>query len=172
LSSLLHHDSPQIGVMRVDWKMWAKIYPSYTRSPLLSDVMRSVTDTGVPEQPAQQTYIRESLLGAESTARLQIVANELHQQVARTLRLPPGKLDASRSLTTMGLDSLMAVELRNRIQKTFGVTVPIVTLLRGPSVADLSNRILESIIASVVLHSEEETPPEHQAENDWEILKL
>jgi hypothetical protein len=38
----------------------------------------------------------------------------------------------------MGLDSLIALELRNRIQVDMDVRVPIVKLLHGPSIAELA----------------------------------
>jgi acyl carrier protein len=52
--------------------------------------------------------------------------------------LPASKLDVDQPVTNMGLDSLIALELRNRIQVDMDVRVPIVKLLHGPSIAELA----------------------------------
>ncbi len=56
----------------------------------------------------------------------------------RVLGIDEGRpLDPRRPLTQAGLDSLMAVELRNRIRSGLGVTVTVATLLQGASLSDL-----------------------------------
>ena len=57
------------------------------------------------------------------------------EQVARVLGLSPSQLDIQQPLTNLGLDSLMAVELKNRISADLGVNVPMVKFLQGFSVA-------------------------------------
>jgi hypothetical protein len=45
----------------------------------------------------------------------------------------------------MGLDSLMAVELRNQIQRTLGVNVPVIKFLEDLSISSLANYIDEQL---------------------------
>ena len=58
----------------------------------------------------------------------------LSEQVARALGLSPSKLDLQQPLSDLGLDSLMAVELKNRIALDLKVNVPVVKFLQGFSV--------------------------------------
>ena len=51
----------------------------------------------------------------------------------------------TRSLNQFGLDSLMALELKNRIEARCGITIPLVSILTGPSVKDLSSVLLDAI---------------------------
>jgi len=67
----------------------------------------------------------------------------LREQTARVLRLPAQSLDVEQPLNTLGLDSLMAVEVKNRLEADLGVTVPIVKFLDGPSVRDLARHLAE-----------------------------
>ncbi len=45
----------------------------------------------------------------------------------------------------LGVDSLMAVELKNRIESDLGLTVPVTALLQGPSLAHLSARLVTQL---------------------------
>ena len=72
----------------------------------------------------------------------------------------------------LGFDSLMAVELRTRVEADLGITLPLVDLLQGPSVAQLGGRLLEQAIASSLLSSDRERAGEPLVESDWETLKL
>ena len=43
----------------------------------------------------------------------------------------------------MGLDSLMAIELKNAIQTNLGIMLPVALLVSGPSIAELVAQIVE-----------------------------
>jgi hypothetical protein len=51
----------------------------------------------------------------------------------------------------MGLDSLMALEIKNRIDADLQISIPMIQLLQGPSVSDLQGLLLGKL---------EEAPPE------------
>ena len=53
--------------------------------------------------------------------------------------MPAGRIEPWRPLNTLGLDSLMGVELQNQIEEEVGLFVPIVTFLQGASVAELEH---------------------------------
>jgi acyl carrier protein len=63
-------------------------------------------------------------------------------------------LDPAVPLTSLGFDSLMAVQLKNRIESDLGVVVPMIQFLQGPSVDQL---------APVVLQAVEMAPPVSEA---------
>ncbi|EDM73516.1 type I polyketide synthase, partial [Plesiocystis pacifica SIR-1] len=62
--------------------------------------------------------------------------------VARTLRLSPEEADPKRSLTALGLDSMTSVELRDELRERGAFEVRLADLLRGVSVAELSEQLL------------------------------
>jgi acyl carrier protein len=73
----------------------------------------------------------------------------LSEQVARVLGLSPSKLDVQQPLSHLGLDSLMAVELKNRIAVDLGVNVPVVKFLQGFSVDQAVTQVLDQLAAEV-----------------------
>jgi long-chain acyl-CoA synthetase len=68
------------------------------------------------------------------------LSRRLSQQQARQGQ-PPLELDVNASLRASGLDSLIAVELRNRLQSEFNIEVPAVTLLDDISIAALAENL-------------------------------
>ena len=63
--------------------------------------------------------------------RGELLQTYVKEQVARVLGLSPPQLDIEQPLTNLGLDSLMAVELKNRIFSDLGINVPMVRFLQG-----------------------------------------
>jgi acyl carrier protein len=77
------------------------------------------------------------------------------------LGLAESALEDSTSLTRLGLDSLMATELRNRLLADTGFSPPMAHLLEGPSTTDLA-ALLESFMdgaaAAVSPHPQKPAP--------------
>ena len=69
----------------------------------------------------------------------------LSEQVARALGLSPSRLDLQQPLSHLGLDSLMAVELRNRIALDLNVNIPLVKFLQDFSVDQAVTQVLEQL---------------------------
>jgi aryl carrier-like protein len=72
----------------------------------------------------------------------------LADQVARVLALGGDAIDRNRSLMDMGLDSLMAMELRNRVESSLKVRLPVADLLKGPTLKALCTRLLDALPSS------------------------
>jgi acyl carrier protein len=87
----------------------------------------------------------EALLAADPDTRPQLLASYLSEQAARVLGLSSSKFNQQQSLGLYGLDSLMAVELRNRIETDLKIGIPIVEFLRGPSIRELSAQTMERL---------------------------
>ena len=56
-----------------------------------------------------------------------------------------GAVDTAQPLTELGLDSLMAVRMRNTIRGDFGVEPPVALLLQGASLADLALDLIRQL---------------------------
>jgi acyl carrier protein len=73
----------------------------------------------------------------------------LCDKVARVLGTSPDRLDANTTLLQLGIDSLMAVELRNWLEAELQVDLPIVELMRSPSVMGLAELLAERLEPAV-----------------------
>jgi len=88
---------------------------------------------------------RETLLKATLEERKHILVPFLQGQVARILGIDFQKVGPQQSLSTFGLDSLMAFELKNQIETVLGAEVPVVIFLQGDSLDQIITRILAAL---------------------------
>ncbi len=65
----------------------------------------------------------------------------LRRAAARALRVDPVRLRPDRSLSALGLDSLAAAELADAVESGLGVEVALASLLEGPTLAELAERL-------------------------------
>ncbi len=90
--------------------------------------------------------ILQRLTAAPENTRLAELTTFLSRQLVKVLALGAGyQIDPHRSVMALGLDSLMAMELRNRLQTMLGVEVPVADLLQGPSVTELAQQLLSRL---------------------------
>ena len=92
--------------------------------------------------------------GALSPARLresaeevrpELVGRDLRAEAARVLGLAAERLDTAAPLLSYGFDSLMAVQLKNRIEVDLFAVVPMVEFLQGPSIDQLVVTLLRTV---------------------------
>jgi len=140
MERLLRQGSTQVAAVPVDWALYRQFYPAGTESPLLSELAREEADKS--PQAGHSTEKRNTILAAEPAERLQLIQSHLTELVTRVLGLSASMLDIQQPLSNLGLDSLMAVELKNRIAIDLGVNVPMVTFLSGPSVEQAASQLL------------------------------
>src|SRR5206468_3281343 len=77
------------------------------------------------------------------------------EEATRVLRLPAGRtLDIRQPFSEMGVDSLMAVELRNRLGTAVGRTLPATLIFSYPTVEKLAR-----YLAGEVLHLGKKAAP-------------
>jgi amino acid adenylation domain-containing protein/thioester reductase-like protein len=92
------------------------------------------------ETPAVVT--RQALLAASAERRPEIARSYLQERVAAVLGLEVTRLSLEQPLDTLGMDSLMALELKNGIELDLEIDLPLVNLLQGPTIAELAQQLL------------------------------
>jgi len=151
LERLLRLGSTQVAVVPVNWAQYLQFHPAGTDPPLLSQLARA--EAAIPSQAGHPGEKRETLLAAEPMERQQLLQFYLSEQVARVLGLAASQFDVQQPLSNLGLDSLMAVALKNRIAVDLGVNVPMVKFLQGFSVAEAATQVLEQLTAEAAVPS-------------------
>jgi myxalamid-type polyketide synthase MxaD len=147
LERMLRQDAAQVAAVPVDWKQYRQFYSAGSESPLLSQLASEESEVAL--QASHPGEKRAALLAAQPAARHQMLRSYLSEQVARVLGLSAYRLDVEQPLSNLGLDSLMAVELKNRIAVDLSVNVPMVKFLQGPSVAQAATQILDQLTAEL-----------------------
>ena len=81
----------------------------------------------------------DSLHGVEPGEARRIITDRLCVRMAAVMGYAdPAAVDTTQPLTEMGLDSLMAVRIRNTARADFGVEPPVALLLQGATLGDVA----------------------------------
>jgi acyl transferase domain-containing protein/acyl carrier protein len=136
LDHLLGSGATQAMAANIDWHEFVPVLEARARRPLL-DVVRGSEANGV-ELPA----FRVRLEATAPEAREALVVDWLRGEVARVLgRDTPGAVDLAQGFFEMGLDSLMAVELKRRLEKAIGLSLPRTLAFEFPNVEALARHL-------------------------------
>ncbi|MFE3101553.1 SDR family NAD(P)-dependent oxidoreductase [Nocardia tengchongensis] len=139
LEAVIMADPVQVAVLNFDVARWAQLYPSAAASPFYSRLVDDVPQAG---GDGTGTLIRRALRTGDRAEATAALAEFLREAVARVIGIQPGELSVDTELTRLGIDSLMAVELRNKITAELRVELLPTVLLKGPTVVQLEQQIL------------------------------
>jgi polyketide synthase 12/epothilone polyketide synthase D len=133
----------QVSAMRVEWSRWRGLGVTGRVSPRFAHLCRPA-EPGRDQAGPATVPGRDALLAAGTAERRALVEAMLRDRLGRVLGTDPDRLDGEKPLLQLGLDSLMAVELRNWIEGELRVNLPIVELMRSPSLSRLADILAES----------------------------
>jgi acyl carrier protein len=122
-------------VAPVEWNVWAARLPGAAPGLLRSLVGRS--EPAVSAHGVDRALV-DRLRTASGGARSAEVTAYVVARLAEVLDLEPDRLEPDRALDTLGLDSLMAVELRSRFRRDLGAEVSLTVLLSDDRVDALA----------------------------------
>jgi acyl carrier protein len=150
LDRLAGTDVPVFGVMPVAWGRLFQADPNARLSPLMAELLarydaESDRPTGAADGP-----LARAVLEVPASAQGGRLRHGLREVVAAVMRTDPGGIQDETPFTELGVDSLMAVEMKNRIWHETRIDLPLVQLLEGPSVASLAATILAAIKMAVL----------------------
>ncbi|OBK83987.1 type I polyketide synthase [Mycolicibacter sinensis] len=140
--------APQVMVLDIDWARWR---PS-AQSPLLGDLQ-------VSGEAAIGSGLFEAVQAADAQERQRLLETYLRDLVAGKLGLAPAGLDVAAPLNSLGVDSLITLELRIQVERELGIVVPVARLLDGPSVVSLSGWLNEQLAAAGEARPEQAAAP-------------
>lgn len=89
---------------------------------------------------------RDAVLALPTQAeQTQCLAHFLQQQLAAMMQQPANSFALERPLTSYGLDSLLAIELKTTLEESLQIQLPITTLLDSPTIQELSEQLITTL---------------------------
>jgi phthiocerol/phenolphthiocerol synthesis type-I polyketide synthase D len=161
----------QVGVMRNDWRRLCRAYPRLAALPLMSGLLahRAVPGGEGSEEPPE--FLRK-LRGSPARQGRSLLVGHVRDEVVRVLRLAPSVVvDLRRGLFDMGLDSLMALELRSRLQASLACEIPATLVFERPSIEAIAGHLAERLGLDGSPGAEAETSLEERGNGHGDLLE-
>jgi acyl carrier protein len=146
---------PQLGVIPIRWDTFAERW-SRKSHPLLSDWIKTPPQPGSSHQERQADSVSQDFKNGVS--RKEHFHSYLQTIVAGVLSVKAEQVDLMTCLTSLGLDSLMALTLRNRMKVDLGVDIPVAGILQGISILDLADMLGNEKCAALAIDPIATTP--------------
>ncbi len=140
LPAMLASDLPAVAFAETSWSEARRFLPILA-APLFSDIRDD--ETGQP----RDDLLMERLAGLSQEEAAALLKTAIAEEAASILRLPPAAVDPLRPLSELGMDSLMAVELRLALESRLRIDLPLMSLAEGTSVASIATRLANAVAA-------------------------
>lgn len=141
LEQTLQNGSIQVSVLRMDWALWRGLGITGSVSPRFAGLLRG---TGETIAGKHRVATAEEIKAAPLAERTELLTSVVAEKAASLLGIEPEKLPLNQPLLTLGLDSLMAVELRNWVESQLQIPLPIADLMRGDGLDRLCAAMAQS----------------------------
>ena len=155
LARLLAGSAVAAGVFPIDVRQWLQVNPKSVEAPFLAELVRE-GDSG---QRAAPSEIRERLASAGAAERRPLLDTYIREQLAQVLRLPASAIGAETPFRALGLDSLMGLEIRNRLERGLGLRLPATLVWAHPSAAALHAELASRLGLNAAAPSPAESAP-------------
>ncbi|BAZ20881.1 beta-ketoacyl synthase [Kalymmatonema gypsitolerans NIES-4073] len=170
LGYVMAADCVQTTVANVDWSLFKEVYEARGKRSLLELVEGQPQKAQLPQSSVQRSDILPRLLQAQSGDRLDLLVVYLQKQIIKVLGFDESLIfNPHQGLLELGLDSLMAVQLKNAIATDLEVNVSVEKFISGSSIMQLAELLLEELAIVSTIAS---VPSFSSLENDFEAIKL
>lgn len=141
LEMALRWGESSLGVFPFPFLLWRRLNPQIARNTLFTDIRAEsrYRDDAAGREPA----LAETLALADPAARGAHVTGFLKQQLSRVLKVPIDQVRSDLTFKEMGFDSLMAIELRNRLEGGLAISLSSTLIWRYPTIDELARFALQ-----------------------------
>ena len=142
----------QIAIVPVQWVKFMRQFPAGGAPALLSGFSKKLFSIEVAENASAKKHAILTLLkGAPPVEKLDILTSYVRASIAKILGLDPSQaIDQEQPLSEMGIDSLMAVELRNLFSADLKLLnkLSATLIFKYPTIGSLANYLFHELLSA------------------------
>lgn len=144
MSRLLAYKVPQAGVFDLNWSLIARQYPDPAQKTLFKDFMGE-------SQTGATLDLMEQLKSAPADQRESILEDNIRRILADVLGIDaPESIDSSSNIFEYGMNSLMSMDFKNRLQSMLKSKLPATFALKYPTVRAMAKYVVSDVLGKVI----------------------
>ena len=138
LGRLLACGSVQKTVAAVDWSVFKPVYEARRSRPLVLEV--GAPASTLRREPApEHRSLRDRLASGSPDERRHLLGDHVAREVGQLLRFGPDeRIEPRQGFFKLGMDSIMTVQLRNRLEASLGRLLPHTVAFEYPTIESLA----------------------------------
>ncbi|NES02152.1 MAG: type I polyketide synthase [Okeania sp. SIO2F4] len=153
---------PQVSILPIDWSKFFQQFMGGIEPPLLSRIAQVYQSSILP----QHEPITQKLKNVPAKRQKPVLIAAIQEEVAAALatnKVPQPQL----GFFEMGMDSLMALEFRNRLQNSVGKSLPSTLTFEYPNIEAIADYLLQEVLClESYIDSSQDTTIDQK--NNWE----
>ena len=165
---VLEADRARTGMFSLNARQWFQSFPAVAESSLFAGLAESTT-IDAPRGDRIRAELDAVDPGERPTRLASVIADEIRAVLRSTQ-----PLDHDQAMESLGLDSLMALELRNRLEESLGITLPVALVWAYPTISGLADALCERMGYEPGTNSQQtDVAPEQQpalSDEDMDLL--
>jgi len=148
LARAIRMQTSEVAVLPVVWEKFLQLFPRGQEPAMLAEIVREVRGrSGAEEAGLGAREFLAKLAEAPAPQRRGMLIDHIRTQIAAVMGMAsPDEVPANRGIFELGMDSLMALELRNRLQAELGQPIPATLVFEHPTIEALSDYVLRAIL--------------------------
>jgi acyl carrier protein len=160
LDRLLASKAVQVAVLPIRWGKYARSVPGASHSPLLANVLPRQTAADSPAATVPSRTAADDLLECLPENREPLLTTYVTDEVVSLLGLSDvTSLDPQTGFADLGMDSLMSIEFRSRLQKGLGIKLSATFAFDYPNIEAVTDYLMGTLFERDEGASEEPRSP-------------
>ncbi len=144
LARIIGQRPAHLTVISANWAIARESSPLGTLPPMFELLGEQTEESGEKQANSEGEFLLQ-LRAATASERQEMVIAHLQDLIARVLQLDAAQFSSQEALTSLGMDSMMAVEVKHRVAASLKVDVSVLELLQGCTIGQLATRILSTL---------------------------
>ena len=130
----------ELLAMAADWERFFQTTPELASTPLFAQL--AARSSRLRPESGSAALSRERLHKIAPGQRLNVFTEQLSARLAPLFGLSAAELPTDRPLGSLGLDSLVAVKIKNLVDRELDIRLPVAKLYQGLSLRQLADDLL------------------------------
>jgi myxalamid-type polyketide synthase MxaE and MxaD len=144
LGALLQSERPHAIVASIDWSALVPVYEARRRRPLFDRVRPAAAPRPRPGRQAVDDA-RQRLESADPRDRRDLLIAHLQREAGRVLGLAAAEVDVEQGVFDMGMDSLMTVEFKSRLERSLRHSLPTTLTFKYPTMIAIADFLMGDV---------------------------
>ncbi|EAU62087.1 beta-ketoacyl reductase, partial [Stigmatella aurantiaca] len=156
LAAILGRDETWVGIVSLNVARWLDFYPTLSASTFFSGLIGAAAASA---SAASVGHTHQALVAKLRATPAQLRIGQLEgvvrHQLAKVLQCKPEAIAPQIAFTSLGLESLTGLELRNRLEAETGLRLPATIIWTRGNLSSLARELLDRLLPE----SSETRPP-------------